>query len=217
MIDSSEILQSVADYFNDEIGKETILELIETAHLLLNEAVSSPGARVPAWVNEGFASHVESGRYGYTRGFSGGDAPDRMPLRHMDSVPGRISDIRYFYRKAESVVGYLLETHGDERFRAFLDQLDGGKDDDEALSEVYGFGLDGLDRRWSSPPTQEVPDDSGGRAVPFGYWDSVLIALLVLVVMALTVGNLVLRKLRRRAHGPEEWDGLTEEEWEGRP
>ena len=145
------------------------------------------------------------------------DAPDRMPLRHMDSVPGRISDIRYFYRKAESVVGYLLETHGDERFRAFLDQLDGGKDDDEALSEVYGFGLDGLDRRWSSPPTQEVPDDSGGRAVPFGYWDSVLIALLVLVVMALTVGNLVLRKLRRRAHGPEEWDGLTEEEWEGRP
>ena len=28
MIDSSEILQSVADYFNDEIGKETILELI---------------------------------------------------------------------------------------------------------------------------------------------------------------------------------------------
>ena len=66
-------------------------------------------------------------------------------------------------------------------------------------------------------PPQEVPDDSGGRAVPFGYWDSVLIALLVLVVMALTVGNLVLRKLRRRAHGPEEWDSLTEEEWEGRP
>ena len=28
MIDKGEILQAVADYFNDEIGKETILELI---------------------------------------------------------------------------------------------------------------------------------------------------------------------------------------------
>ena len=98
------------------IGLSSRLIVHETAHLLLNEAVSSPGARVPAWVNEGFASHVESGRYGSTRVFSGGDAPDRMPLRHMDSVPGRDLGHQVFLPQGRKRSGLSA---GDPRRRTF--------------------------------------------------------------------------------------------------
>ena len=194
------------------LGLQPNLIVHESAHLLMAEATSSPVASVPAWVSEGFASYMEPDPHGYGRGFPGGATLGLMPLRHMYTVPGKLDSIRYFYRKSESVVGYLLEAHGDQRFRTLLGQLNEGTDANSALIAAYGFGLEGLDQRWASA----LADEGGagnGISLPTNL-DTLLIAVLALLVMGLTLSSYVVRRLRR---GPEDWDGLTEEEWEGRP
>ena len=198
------------------IGLEAGLIVHESAHLLLDAVTDSPQAKVPAWVDEGFASSVEPGGHGYGGGF-GRVNPDVMPLRHMYSVPGRPDDIRYFYRKAESVVGYLLETHGTSRFRSYLGHLDEGKSADEALVAVYGFGLDGLDQRWAGALGESEGRDRSGGTPRFAYLGTMLIAVMALVVMATMTTGLVLRRLRSRAEGQDQEHGLTSEEWENRP
>ena len=202
------------------VGFRPGLIVHESTHLLLEQATSSPRARVPAWVNEGLASYMEPGAHARSRGFPGAVNPDRMPLRHMYSVPGRPEAIRYFYQKAESVVGYLLENYGAAKFRTFIGQLDEGRRSDKALMATYGFGLDGLDQGWySSMGEVGHEEDTGGDGFgfPLSSLSTLLIAILVLVVMGLMVANFVARRLSKGAEEVEEWDGLTEEEWDGRP
>lgn len=215
------------------VGVEVNLIVHEGAHLLLEEAASSPTARVPSWVNEGFATYVEPSVYDYRQGFEGGADPSRMPLRHMSTVPGNIQDIRYFYRKSRSTVGYLLETYGTDKFREFLVELDHGRHHNIALNATYGFDLDGLDQKWSSSlshqsngdsegssnePSHPINDDSGGVSVPsFVYLDSLLIAFLALLAVAAVIGGFVVRRIGRQTVDGQDEDGLTEEEWEARP
>ena len=201
------------------VGLQADLITHESAHLILEEVVSSPGARVPSWVNEGFASYMEPSAGEFGGSFLGETSPDAMPLRGMNSIPGRPEAIRYFYLKAESVVGYLLETHGVPKFRVFLEQMDEGRSVDQALNTSYGFGIDDLDIRWSSAVGQGERGDAGGGGTPFSYLDTFLLAILALVVMVIFVANYIVRRLRRGREGPEdEWeDSLTDEEWEGRP
>ncbi len=129
------------------LGLDLRLIVHEAAHLLLDQAVSRPGVRISAWLNEGFASYMEPGAKNFRRVESD---PFRIPLRHMGTLTGRVSDIGYFYSKSESVMGYLLETYGDERFREFLEKLNLYKTQEPALNEVYGFGVDGLEKQWAA-------------------------------------------------------------------
>ena len=199
------------------VGLQASLIVHESAHLLMREATSSPGVRVPAWVNEGFASYVEPGVQGFGHSFPQGLSPDLIPLRHMNTVSGTPTEIRYFYQKAESVVGYLLETYSAAGFRAFLARLDDGDTPDRALRASYGLRLDELDARWASSLDQAPRSNPDDGTPNFGYLDTLVIALMAVVVAVVVFGRFVIGRLRRRAEGPEDWDGLTEEEWEGRP
>ena len=197
------------------VGLQPGLIVHEATHLLMEEVMASPRARLPAWVNEGFASYVEPG---YRRRFTGGVDPQIMPLRYMYSVPGRPESIRYFYRKSESVVGYLLETYGAEKFRDLLHELNEGETTDRALVAAYGVGLEELDQQWASALGHGGLGRAGGDANgPFTYLSTVLIAAIALVVVVAMATGFVMRKLRKRMEGPDEWDRLTEEEWQDRP
>ena len=148
------------------IGLHASLIIHESAHLLLETAVDSPVSRIPSWVNEGFASYVETRSGDFRRSMRGIDDPFRMRLRHMQSVTGTPSAIGYFYRKAESAVGYMLETHGDATFREFLGHLNRGRTVDHALEAAYGFDQEGLDLRWASALTgEELPVPSRSAVV----------------------------------------------------
>ena len=201
-------------------GLQADLITHESAHLILEEAVSSPGTRIPSWVNEGFASYMEPNARGFGGGFFGETNPEVMPLRSMESIPGRPEAIRYFYRKSESVVGYLLETHGVPKFRLFLEHLDDRKSADQALNASYGFGVDDLDRLWASAVVQgESGDEEEGGSSPFYYLDIFLLAAVALVAVVIFAANYLIRRLRKTREEPDdEWEeGLTDEEWEGRP
>ena len=199
------------------IGFRPSLIVHESAHLLMAEAANAPGVRLPAWSNEGFATYMEPGARDYRRGFPLGSRLQSMPLRQMHAIPGNARDIRYFYRKSGSVVGYLLETYGDGKFRTFLDEINTRKDPERAMEAAYGFGQDELDRRWASALGHHEETDDAGVTFPFSSLSTILLGTLVLVVSVVVLANFGMRRLRRRVQALDDGEGLSEEEWESRP
>ena len=121
----------------------------EATHLLLDQAVTSPLAKVPAWLNEGLATYFEPLTSARARTVDGAARSRRLlRLRSMGAVPGRPEDVVVFYAQAWSIVTHMIETHGAERMGALLDALDSGLEIDEALRSVYGMGVDGLEAEW---------------------------------------------------------------------
>ncbi len=122
----------------------------ELAHLLLDEAVSSPMGIVPDWLNEGLATYFERGA---------GDGPlllraakngDLLRLHGMNSVPGRPHDIALFYEQSRSIVEHMLSAYGREKMTALLSAIDDGLGIDSALRRVYGFERGGLEAKWAA-------------------------------------------------------------------
>ena len=121
----------------------------ELVHLMLDEAVDSPRARVPAWLNEGLAMRFESGsavgsgelRRALRRG-------RLLPVSQMKSVPGRPDDVRLFYAQSASLVRYMLDAHGDGAMKALLARLNAGDSIGDAVQASYGVGLGVLESRW---------------------------------------------------------------------
>ena len=176
----------------------------EVAHLLLHQVTSSARPRVPAWLDEGFASYVEPGGRPISSRVLKRQRPVDMPLRTMGSIPGRPSAISFFYRKSESVVGHLIETHGEDAFRAFLARLNQGQRVDNALMVTYGFDQDGLERQWLGAPPGETSDQDDGRL--FIQVESVILGGLVLLVVAVVTARLLFRRMVARPKPTDQWD-----------
>ena len=121
----------------------------ELVHLMLDEAVDSPRARVPAWLNEGLAMRFERGSQ-----FESGDLRRALrrgrllPVSQMNSVPGRPDDVRLFYAQSASLVRYMLDAHGDGAMKALLARLNAGDSIGDAVQASYGAGLDVIESRW---------------------------------------------------------------------
>ena len=165
------------------LGMSPRLIIHESAHVMLHQTLRGGVARVPAWLDEGFASYMEPGANHYS-----GESLSAigLPLTSMSAVHGTPRDIRDFYLKAESVVAYLIESHGEERFRSLLDRLREGRPVDEGLVLTYGFDVAGLEKLWSADSRgRHAPARvSSPRPSPFIYFDSWLIGLLALVALA---------------------------------
>ena len=176
------------------LGMSPRLIIHESAHVMLHQTLRGGVARVPAWLDEGFASYMEPGATPYS-----GESLSALglPLTAMSTVHGTPSDIRDFYRKSESVVTYLIEEHGEDRFRSLLDRLREGNGVDRGLALTYGFDVTGLEDLWSTDSRgRRAPARiTGSKPSPFIYFDVWLIALLALVAFAAvliryTVGRL---------------------------
>ncbi len=197
----------------------------EFTHLLLDEAVDSPLARVPAWVNEGLAMYFESGS----------DEPSLTVMRALDdgrllrlgsmnSVPGRPRDVGLFYAQARSIVGYMVGAYGRESMAGLLQALDGGQDIDEAIATSYGKSLEGLEAEWKAwlsgdpipveaetAPVESAPDlepDSGSEPEPARVPDPSSSMMMVVVGSAGTAGAILVfafatLRLRRRTDEPD--------------
>ena len=185
----------------------------ETAHLMLNEALRPSLLPVPAWLDEGFASYVEPGSSAYGgRSFGSRE----LPLAAMATQPGTPRGIATFYRKAESVVAYLIEEHGSDQFRSFLGEFRQGGTVNDALVNTYGFDVDGLEALWAGDP--EGSDAPGPSSLetpsPFLYFDVWILGGLALAVLVVVVLRSLGNKLRRQPEtdeGFQPWEDPTAE------
>ena len=184
------------------LGMSPRLIVHESAHVMLHQTLRGGVARMPAWLDEGFASYMEPGANPYS-----GQSLSAMsvPLTSMTAVHGTPRDIRDFYLKAESVVAYLIEEHGEDRFRSLLDRLREGGAVDEGLRLTYGFDVAGLEELWSADSRgRRAPARvSSPRPSPFIYFDVWLIGLLALVALTSVLLRYTVGRFRSKLD-PEE-------------
>jgi hypothetical protein len=128
----------------------------EIAHLIFRDFVGFKG-EVPVWLDEGVAQWQERPKREVvkylTRDLYGHKL--LMPLRQLTRTDVRgIQDTAQatnFYIQAASVVGFLIERFGAERFTDFCRQLRDGKSLDESLRFVFPTqmrDLEELEARW---------------------------------------------------------------------
>ena len=177
------------------LGFQPRIIVHEAAHLMLHQALGPKALPLPAWLDEGFASYVEPN----SRAYSSRSLSSRgLPLRAMSSQPGTAQAITTFYRKAESVVAYLIGEHGAESFQRLLAELAEGRTINAALEGTYGFDVDGLESRWAGHPSGSPAPAPGepDRPSPFLYFDAWMLGGLALFVLFLVAGRSLKRKLR---------------------
>ncbi len=160
----------------------------EMTHLLIGDAIDSPVARVPAWLNEGLAMYFEGGPGDRSATVSDASRSGRlMTLRNMGAVPGRPSDVRVFYAQSWSIVSFAAETFGLEGMSRLLSAIDSGQGTEEAIRTAYGISLDELEARWRG----SIENDTSITQIvdPGTLGTSLLIAAAMLIAAtALAVG-----------------------------
>ncbi len=188
------------------VGLDPDLIVHETAHLRLRQALGPLAPDLPAWLDEGFANYAEQDSQPYG---SRGLRERGLPLRAMSKVSGTPSQIGFFYVKSESVVGFMIEHWGTEKFQDFLGQLRLGVEVESALIEVYGVDVDGLEVHWAAEATG--PEAPGrvrtSQPSPFLYLDVWVFGGLVLAVFIFLGVRTAYRRLRRQPAGEEQWEG----------
>lgn len=136
----------------------------ELAHIVMRQALKGPFGNAPAWLDEGTAVYAQSqplsGEESVLQSAIRGDRVFSLRTMTSGSLARNESDVSLFYAQSWSVVSYLIETHGEEKFADLLATLREGNAIDEALESVYGFDQDGLDNAWResvglSPRTSE--------------------------------------------------------------
>ena len=122
----------------------------EISHLIVGMATDNPYTELPRWLDEGLAMYAEGSLpLDNRRALERAISDDRLlSIRSMSSYSGQASQVDLFYGQAYSVVDFLLREYGREKMQALLDVFAHGALQEDALQQVYGFGLDELDARW---------------------------------------------------------------------
>ncbi len=152
-------------YFPDgsESGVGTLFH--EAMHAML-AAEFRGRAKLPAWVNEGFASLFERGRVVHGRWVYGNPNPWReAPFRlRLDAgevpslaellvlpdakVYGPTPERNLAYNSGRSLFLYVLRTHGEDALKAFLTSLRDGTTASDALPRATGLSLAEIEQGW---------------------------------------------------------------------
>jgi hypothetical protein len=185
-------------------GKSALVH--ELTHLVVHQATFSPYAQLPTWLDEGLAMYNEGELDPYLRPyFDRAILDDKLiSVRSLCSPFSAEPEKAYLsYAESYSLVEYLLDNYGQDKMLDLLALLKQGSGYDEALTEVYGFDIDGFDARWRETLASYIaievsrsPGQSEGTA-----WQShpALIAVLAALATALAL-----------------WGALALEEWDWR-
>jgi len=129
--------------------KNTVIH--ELTHVLVGHLTFSCLSYVPQWLNEGLAVYSEGPL----------DQQFQIPLDQaikdnsiltVRSISGAFSEISskadLSYAESFSLVNFLISTYGQDKMTALLVALRDGAATDEALTQTYGFNIDGLETQW---------------------------------------------------------------------
>ncbi len=127
----------------------------ELSHLVVHLATTNPiigGVNLPAWLDEGLSMfNQQSVESGYTNSLNRAVQSDTLiSVRSLSALPGPPDQVILFYGESYSIVKFLVETSGRDKMVQLLGVFKRGALVDDALKEVYGFGVQELDNRWRS-------------------------------------------------------------------
>ena len=165
----------------------------EFTHLLLDEALESPAANLPAWLNEGLAMYFESDfSKGNTNIHNALKADGLLPLNSMGTIPGKPTDVHLFYNQSLSLVKFLINEYGENHMSSMIKSIGEGSDVQGAFQQAYGLSLEEFEAEWLSQ-TREQHGLDGRNIVrsiksPTGLgWYSVAVLASMVVVVCVTV------------------------------
>ena len=163
-----------------EWGKDAIAH--ELTHVLVGHLTFSCLGDVPTWLNEGLAVYSEGGLDPQSQQQLD-DAIQNDTLLTVRSLSGGFSEVAdkayLSYSQSYSIAKFLIETHGQDKMTSLLVALRDGLTIDEALTQTYGFDVDGLEDAWrkaigapprsvSAQPTAQPTPTFVPTIVPFG-------------------------------------------------
>ncbi|MEX0800641.1 MAG: peptidase MA family metallohydrolase [Dehalococcoidia bacterium] len=136
----------------------------ELAHVVTAIAGEGPFGSLPAWLDEGTAVYAQTDPGGFRDTLDGAiDRGNVLSVRSITSYQGDPSKVGLFYGQSWSLVSFLVETYGEEKFAQLFAEIKAGNTTDAALDTVYGFDQDGLDNEWRAsvglPPRQDAGED----------------------------------------------------------
>ena len=130
-------------------GRSTIAH--ELTHVLVGHLTFSCLGDVPTWLNEGLAVYAE-GKLDPASQTQLDQAISSDQLLTIRSLSGGFSEVpsrAYLsYSQSYSIVKFLIDTFGQEKMNSLLITLRDGTTVDDALLQVYGFDIDGLESAW---------------------------------------------------------------------
>ena len=130
-------------------GRDAIVH--ELTHVLVGHLTFSCLGDVPTWLNEGLAVYSEGELEGSSeRQLENAIRDDTLlTVRSLSSGFSEVSDKAYLsYSQSYSLTKFLIETYGQEKMTLLLVSLRDGLAIDEALTQTYGFNIDGLEAAW---------------------------------------------------------------------
>jgi len=130
-------------------GKRAMVH--ELTHLVVHQAIFSPYGELPTWLDEGLAMYNEGELSpSFQAWLDRAVAEDRLiSVRSLCSPFSAEPEKAYLsYAQSYSLVAYLLNSYGQDRMLSLLTLFKDGSSYDGAMTQVYGFDIDELDRRW---------------------------------------------------------------------
>ena len=122
----------------------------ELTHVVTKVAGVGPYGDLPAWLDEGTAMYAQSEPgEGFTSALDGAVERDRlMSVRSMTSPTGDPDKVTLFYGEAWSLVSFMVNEYGEEKFAQLYAVFKDGSTTDNALQQVYGFDQEGFEDAW---------------------------------------------------------------------
>jgi len=125
---------------------------------------------MPAWLDEGTAVYSQDAPGGFEDAIDAAiDRGNVLSVRSITSPAGDPAKVGLFYGQSWSLVSYLNEEYGQEKFAQLFAEIKTGKRIDSALEAVYGFDQDGLEDEWRAAndlPPRETPEPRPAESVP---------------------------------------------------
>lgn len=214
----SEVFSSQVVTLGQRVSDDTVLILLaadaeetlrhELTHVVTRVAGEGAFGSLPAWLDEGTAVYgqLNPGRL-YAGALESAVRRDNLfSIRSMSALTGDPSRVDLWYGQAWSLVKFLIDNHGPEKFAQLFATFKEGSTVDNALKRVYGFDQNGLEDAWRQslglqprgtqpeeqqrPPqptpagSSQQPQPSGTTASPVeGGGDPFPIVQVVLIIM----------------------------------
>ncbi len=130
-------------------GRDAIVH--ELTHVLVGHLTFSCLGDVPTWLNEGLAVYSEGGLDPVSQQQleNAIESDTLLTVRSLSSGFSEVADKAYLsYSQSYSITKFLIETYGQDKMTALLVALRDGLTVEEALTQTYGFDVDGLEDEW---------------------------------------------------------------------